>query len=122
MFLKPFEADRWILVSSPSSDEEAVVTASGRRGPVASGFLDDGCQAHAGRGRRRGHGAGGQRVGTGMTTPGTGRRRSGAGTMASGMGPPRGRAARGSMVVGATQGRLVKGMTVAEEKNESESK
>jgi hypothetical protein len=32
VFLKPFEADRWILVSSPSPDREAVVTASGSRG------------------------------------------------------------------------------------------
>jgi hypothetical protein len=87
------------------------------QGAVASSFLDDGCQACAGCGRRRGHGAGGQRVGTGMTAPGTGRRRSGAGTMALGMGPPRGRAARGGlMVVGATQGRLVKGMTVGRKK------
>jgi hypothetical protein len=39
MFLKPFVADRWILVSSPSSDGELVVAASKSTGPVAAASL-----------------------------------------------------------------------------------
>jgi hypothetical protein len=39
MLLKPFVADRWILVSSPSPDGELVVAASKSTGPVAAASL-----------------------------------------------------------------------------------
>jgi hypothetical protein len=48
MFLKPFVVDRWILVSSPSPDREAVVARVSEQGLVASSFL------RSGEGHRRG--------------------------------------------------------------------
>jgi hypothetical protein len=59
MFLKPFVADRWILVSSPSLDGEAVVARVQSRGSVVSGVLrgDEG-----GRRGWLGPGAGARRV------------------------------------------------------------
>jgi hypothetical protein len=43
------------------------VAAFGSRGPVASDFLDGGCQGSVGRGHRRGRGVGWQRPRMGMT-------------------------------------------------------
>jgi hypothetical protein len=60
-------------VSSPSSDEEAVVVALGSTEPVASGFLGGRCRGSAGHGRRRWREVGRRRLGMGTTALGTGR-------------------------------------------------
>jgi hypothetical protein len=78
MFLKPFVADRWILVSSPSPNREAEVAVSGSRGLVASSFLSSVCRGRAGCGRRcksRPCRAVWRRPGTGVMASGVGHAR-----------------------------------------------